>query len=95
MTTFLPLRDLILVEPIKPEVKVGSLIVASEEHLKPTKGRVLAVGPGTYDKKGVLTPVSVSIGDIVTWSKGAVQRYQVGKSDFHVVAASQLIGIER
>lgn len=93
-TTFKPLHDLILVELIKPDATKGGILIASEEHLKPTKGKVLAVGPGKYEK-GVLVEVPVKVGDMVTWSKGAVQTYKVDGEDFNVVPASQLIGVER
>jgi chaperonin GroES len=94
MTTFKPLRDFILVEPIKPALKQGGIIVASEEQLKPTKGKVLAVGPGLYEK-GVLVEVPVKVGDIITWPKGSVMTFKVDGKDFSVVPASQLIGVER
>ena len=93
-TTFKPLHDLILVDVIKPDPTKGGILVASEEFIKPTKGKVLAMGPGKYEK-GKLVEIPVKVGDIVTWSGGSVQKYTIDNEEFNVVPASQLIGIER
>jgi len=93
-TTFKPLHDLILVDVIKPDPTKGGILIASEDLLKPIKGKVLAVGPGKYEK-GKLVEVPVKVGDVVTWSRGAVQKYTIDKEEFNVVPASQLIGVER
>lgn len=94
MATFKPLQDLILVDPIKPPLTKGGIVVASEDHLKPVKGTVLAVGPGKHEK-GELVEVPVKVGDVIMWTKGALQTHKVGDDEFNVVAASQLIGVER
>lgn len=43
-----PLRDVIVVEPIKAE---PSKTISVVESVKPLRGRVLAVGPGCYPKR--------------------------------------------
>jgi chaperonin GroES len=95
MTTFQPLRDLILVDPIKPNVATSTgLIIASDEHVRPVKGTVLAVGPGTWEK-GVLVPVTVKVGDVIMFVKGSLEKYKVDGQEFCVVSAKQLIGVDQ
>lgn len=75
-----PLQDNIVLEMIDEERKTESGIVLPAGELaqhgddipdkykgKPLYGRVVAIGPGTYNKKGVLVPVSdhIKLGDIV------------------------------
>lgn len=91
---FKPLKDYIQIEPIVPNINVGSILVATDEHLRPTKGKVLAVGPGTYEK-GVLKPVPVSIGDVIGFVKGSMEKIYIGKEVLYIVPAGQLVGVER
>jgi len=65
-----PLRDHILIEPLKEEKKKGGIILPDTvEKDRPEKGRVLAVGPGKFDKNGKRIPLDVKKGDIVLFTK--------------------------
>src|SRR3989338_4300801 len=65
-----PLRDNILLEPLKEERKKGGIILPDTvEKDRPEKGRVLAVGPGKIDKDGKRIPMEVKKGDIVLFTK--------------------------
>ena len=65
-----PLRDNILLEPVKEERKKGGIILPDTvEKDRPEKGRVLAVGSGKIDKDGKRIPMEVKKGDIVLFSK--------------------------
>jgi chaperonin GroES len=65
-----PLADRVLVEPeeVKEEQRASGLILSVSAQESPTKGVVLAAGDGVrYD--GELVPLSVSVGDMVVYSK--------------------------
>ena len=65
-----PLRDHILIEPLKEERKKGGIILPDTvEKDRPEKGRVLAVGPGKTDQNGKRIAMEVKKGDIVLFSK--------------------------
>lgn len=65
-----PLRDHVLIEPLKEERKKGGIILPETvEKERPEKGRVLAVGPGKIDKDGKRIPLDVRRGDIVLFTK--------------------------
>lgn len=65
-----PLKDNILLEPLKEERKRGGIILPeTAEKERPEKGRVLAVGPGKLDKEGKRIPLEVKKGDVVLFTK--------------------------
>ena len=65
-----PLRDHILLEPLKEERKKGGIILPETvEKERPEKGRVLAVGPGKTDQNGKRITMEVKKGDIVLFTK--------------------------
>lgn len=65
-----PLRDNILLESVREEKKKGGIILPETvEKERPEKGRVLAVGPGKFDKNGKRIPLDVKKGDIVLFTK--------------------------
>jgi len=59
---FKPLRDLIVVEPIERVKSDVIHVIMSEE---PNQGIVVATGSGEYNKKGVLIPQPVQVGQRV------------------------------
>ncbi len=65
-----PLRDNILLEPLKEEKKKGGIILPETvERERPEKGRVIAVGPGKIDKDGKRIPLEIKKGDVVLFTK--------------------------
>lgn len=70
--TFLPSRDMVLV---LPDVDTGCTdsglflpdLSGHVGKIKPVTGRVIAVGPGRRDRKGVRHPVQMSVGDTVLY----------------------------
>ncbi|TSC91255.1 MAG: chaperonin GroES [Parcubacteria group bacterium Gr01-1014_2] len=65
-----PLRDHVLIEPLKEEKKKGGIILPDTvEKDRPEKGRVLAVGPGKTDQNGKRIAMEVKKGDIVLFTK--------------------------
>ena len=65
-----PLRDHVLIEPLKEEKKKGRIILPETvQKERPEKGRVLAVGSGKIDKSGKRIPMEVKKGDVVLFTK--------------------------
>lgn len=92
---FKPLNDLILIEPIRAAVRQGGLIVASAEVLRPTRGKVLAVGPGKpHEKTGKIEPIPVKAGDVVLFTIGSIQEVKVEGRTLSLINASALLGVE-
>ncbi|MCX8033087.1 MAG: co-chaperone GroES [Thermoleophilia bacterium] len=89
-----PLEDRVVVKPLEQEEKTPSGIVLPDTAKeKPTKGKVVAVGPGRYDDNGKLIPMPVSVGDIVVYAKYAGTELKLDGEEYLVMRASDIIGI--
>jgi chaperonin GroES len=80
---------------IKHEDVVTSSGFVLPKHLQPLPDRaeVVAVGIGTYDNKGVLHPLPVSVGDIVIFSHGAAYGVELDGEDYVTVPISGILAI--
>ncbi len=67
----IPLRDYILIEPIKEEEKTksGILLPETAEKERPEQGRVIAVGSGRKTDEGKIIPLDVKQGQLVLFTK--------------------------
>ena len=89
-----PLEDRVVVKPLEQEEKTPSGIVLPDTAKeKPTKGKVVAVGPGRYDDNGKLIPMPVSVGDVVVYAKYAGTELKLDGEEYLVMRASDIIGI--
>ena len=68
---FKPLSNHLFLEPLEEEktTKSGIVIPDSAEKERPTRGKVVAVGPGKRNEKGEVSPMSVKVGDTVLFKK--------------------------
>lgn len=65
-----PLSDFVLVLPDEPPDKVGNIILPDSAKAKPTRGRVVSVGPGRWNTDGAArVAMQVKAGDSVIYSK--------------------------
>lgn len=66
-----PLEDRIILQRLESEDRTrGGIIIPESAKEKPSKGKVLAVGPGLRSEKdGSLLPMSVKVGDVVMFGK--------------------------
>ena len=83
-----PLSNHILIQPLEDEKMTKSGIVLPENTSeKPTKGKIVAVGPGKKNEKGELVPMSVKAGDTVLFKK-------YGPDEIEMDGVKYLIGDE-
>lgn len=67
-----PLHDRVLVKRLESEDKtVGGLYIPDTAKEKPSRGEVVAAGPGKTADDGKLIPMNVKAGDEVLFSKYA------------------------
>ena len=66
-----PLADRVIVQPSEEaESKTaGGIIIPDTAKEKPSRGKVVSVGPGRQDENGKLIPMNVKAGDEVLYSK--------------------------
>ncbi len=84
-----PLADRVLVEPMAAETKTASgIIIPDNAKEKPQKGKVVAVGSGTKDKK-----MTVSVGDTVLYGKYAGTELKLESQDYLIMRESDILAI--
>jgi chaperonin GroES len=65
-----PLRDKVVVKPSEGEEKTaGGIFLPDSAKKKPQEGKVVAVGNGRVLDDGSVKPLSVTVGDVVVYSK--------------------------
>ncbi|MDX1948960.1 MAG: co-chaperone GroES [Rickettsiales bacterium] len=90
-----PLHDRILVERLEQEQKTaGGIIIPDNAKEKPTKGKVVAVGNGTWDEDGEKRiPLDVKKGDVVLFAKwGGTEVSHDGK-EYLIMKESDILAI--
>ena len=84
-----PLADRVLVEPMAAETKTASgIIIPDNAKEKPQKGKVVAVGNGTKDKK-----MTVSVGDTVLYGKYSGTELKLEGQDYLIMRESDILAI--
>lgn len=89
-----PLADRVIVKQTEAEEKTASGIYlpdAAKE--KPTKGKVIAAGPGKTDDKGNRMELSVRVGDTVFYGKYSGTDVEVDGEKFVILRESDLLGV--
>lgn len=84
-----PLADRVIIEPAAAEEKTaGGIIIPDTAKEKPSKGIVVAVGPGTKDN-----PVTVKAGDVVLYGKYAGTEISFEDKDFMIMRESDIVAV--
>jgi chaperonin GroES len=92
---FRPLGDRILVEPIASETKTkGGIIIPDTAGEKPTRGKVIAAGPGARAEDGRLMKLDVKVGDVVLYGKWSGTEVKLDGKDLVIMKESDIFGIE-
>ncbi|EPS43420.1 hypothetical protein H072_2629 [Dactylellina haptotyla CBS 200.50] len=87
-----PLLDRILVQRVRAETKTASGIFLPESSVeKLSEAKVLAVGPGGFDRDGKRLEVSVKPGDRVLIPQFGGSPVKVGEEEFHLFRDHELL----
>ena len=92
---FKPLHNYILLERIDEENKTaGGIIIPDNAKEKPSHGRVIATGDGTFEN-GQKIPVSVKPGDNVLFAKWAssANEVKIDGKDYVLIKENDILGI--
>jgi chaperonin GroES len=89
-----PLADRVVVRQHEAEEKTASGIVLPDTAKeKPTKGKVIAVGPGKQDDSGKRHEVACRVGDTVVYGKYSGTEVEVDGTKFVILRESDLLGV--
>lgn len=91
-----PLGDRVLVKRTENEKQTQSGIYIPDTALdKSMEGVVVAVGPGSYDKKGNRKPPAINEGDRIVFGKWSGDDVTVDNEDFVMITEANIIGVLR
>ena len=91
---FRPLHDRVLVRRIDEEEKsAGGIIIPDTAKEKPSEGKIIAVGSGSRNEKGEITPMDVKAGDLVLFGKWSGTEVKVDGEDLLIMKESDVMGI--
>ncbi|WP_135554885.1 co-chaperone GroES [Paenibacillus cymbidii] len=88
-----PLGDRVVIEAVaKEETTASGIVLPDTAKEKPQEGKVLAVGAGQL-KDGVRTPLEVSVGDRVLFSKYAGTEVKFEGKELLIMRESDILAI--
>jgi chaperonin GroES len=89
-----PLNDRVLVKRLESEEKTaGGLFIPDTAKEKPSKGEVVAVGPGKTADDGKLIAMTVKKGDLVLFSKYAGTEIKLEGVDHLVMREEDILAL--
>ncbi len=87
-----PLDDRVVVSPFEPETQTpGGIVIPDTAKDKPTRGKVVAVGPGRLLDSGKLAPMAVAEGDTVLYAKYAGTMVEVEGREYSILKQDDLL----
>ena len=89
-----PLADRVIVKQSEAEEKTKSgILLPDSAKEKPTKGKVISVGPGKLNDKGKAMELGVRTGDTVYYGKYSGTDIEVDGEKFVILRESDVLGI--
>jgi len=89
-----PLADRVIVKPTEAEEKTPTgIFLPDAAKEKPTKGKIIAVGPGRTDDKGKRMELNVKNGDTVYYGKYSGTEIEVDGDKFVILRETDLLGV--
>ena len=89
-----PLADRVIVKQSEAEEKTKSgILLPDTAKEKPTKGKVVAVGPGKLDDKGKPMELGVRAGDTVYYGKYSGTDIEVDGDKFVILRETDVLGV--
>ena len=89
-----PLQDRVIVKQSEAEEKTKSGIVLPDSAKeKPTKGKVIAVGPGKLDEKGRPMEIALRTGDTVYYGKYSGTEVEIDGEKLVILRESDVLGV--
>ena len=89
-----PLADRVIVKQTEAEEKTASgIFLPDAAKEKPTKGKIIAAGPGRIDDKGKHQAMNVKAGDVVYYGKYAGTEVEVEGTKYVILRESDLLGV--
>ena len=91
---FRPLHDRVVIRRAEGDLKSkGGIIIPDTAKERPQEGEVIAVGLGSRDESGTLTPLDVKAGDHILFGKWSGTEVRIDGEDLLIMKESDILGI--
>ena len=88
-----PLDDRILVSVEAQSEKTSSgLFIPGSVDVRPTRGKILAIGSGRRNKKGQVRPLAVNVGEFVMFAEGSGVKVTLAGSELLILREDEVLG---
>jgi chaperonin GroES len=89
-----PLADRVIVKQSAAEEKTASgILLPDSAKEKPTKGKIVSVGPGKLDDHGKAIKLGVKAGDTIYYGKYSGTDVEVDGEKFVILRESDILGV--
>jgi chaperonin GroES len=89
-----PLQDRVIVKQSEAEEKTKSgILLPDAAKEKPTKGKVVAVGPGKLDDNGKATEIGLRVGDTVYYGKYSGTDVEIDGQKLVILREADILGV--
>ena len=89
-----PLHDRVVIRRLDEETTTkGGILLPDTATEKPSRGKVLAVGPGKLLDNGEVRPVDVKVNDEVLFGKYAGTEVKIDDEDLIVMREDDIMGV--
>jgi len=89
-----PLHDRVIVKRLEEEKKsAGGILIPDSAAEKPSKGEVIAVGPGKRTDDGKVHAVDLKVGDKILFGKYSGTEVKVDGSDYLVMREDDVMAV--
>ena len=89
-----PLDDRVLIKRLEAEERTaGGIVLPYSAKEKPTKGKVISVGPGKLDEKGKPMELGVRAGDTVFYGKYSGNEVKIDGVEHLLLREEEVLGV--
>jgi chaperonin GroES len=89
-----PLHDRVVLRRLEQETKSsGGIVIPDSATEKPSKGVILAIGPGKTLDNGTVKALSVKVGDTVVFGKYSGNEIKIDNEEVIVMREDDIMGI--
>ena len=89
-----PLQDRVIVKQTEAEEKTKSgILLPDSAKEKPTRGKVIAVGPGKLDDKGKPMEIGLRVGDTVYYGKYSGTDVEIDGQKLVILREADILGV--
>jgi len=89
-----PLFDRVILKLAEPDVKsAGGILLTESKSEDPTRGTVLAVGPGKTADDGKVIPMTVKVGDEIIFAAYQPEKVTISGEEYYIIREESILAV--